>query len=157
MSKVELKIKPINQDDFSDWKALYKLYLEFYKTDLSPEQLATLWSWFFDADKQMYCYVAIHENNIIGLVHFREYLRPIKAASAVFIDDLYVVNDFRGMGIAQSLIKSVNDFCLAREIPLVRWATAHDNQVAMRLYDKIAKQTQWKIYDMVVSDTSQGI
>jgi hypothetical protein len=55
------------------------------------------------------------------------------------------------MGIAQSLIKSVNDFCLVRKIPLVRWATAHDNQVAMKLYDKIANQIQWKIYDMVVT------
>ena len=120
MSTSELKIKPINQDDFSDWKALYKQYLDFYKTELSSEQLVTLWSWFFDADKQMYCYAAIHENKLIGLVHFREYLRPIKAASAVFIDDLYVDNNLRGMGVAQSLIQSVNAFCLAKKIPLVR-------------------------------------
>jgi GNAT superfamily N-acetyltransferase len=150
VNKVELIIKPINQDDFSDWTVLYKKYLAFYKTELTEAQLATLWSWFFDTDKQMYCYAAIHENKIVGLVHFREYLRPIKAASAVFIDDLYVENKLRGMGIAQRLIKSVNDFCLTKQIPLVRWATAHDNQVAMRLYDKIATQTQWKIYDMAV-------
>ena len=151
MSNVESIIKPINQDDFLDWKVLYKQYLEFYKTTLSPEQLTKLWSWFFNADKKMYCYAAIYESKIVGLVHFREYLRPIKAASAVFIDDLYVENKFRGMSIAQRLIQSVNDFCLAKQIPLVRWATAHDNQVAMRLYDKIATQTQWKIYDMAVT------
>ena len=151
MNKVELIIKPIKQDDFPDWKVLYKKYLAFYKTELTEPQLTTLWSWFFDPNKQMYCYAAIHENKIVGFVHFREYLRPIKAASAVFIDDLYVENKLRGMGIAQSLIKSVNDFCLAKKIPLVRWATAHDNQVAMRLYDKIATQTQWKIYDMAVT------
>jgi ribosomal protein S18 acetylase RimI-like enzyme len=156
MKKIELIIKPINQDDFSAWEWLYKQYLEFYNTELSTNQLTTLWSWFFDTDKQMHCYKAIHENKIIGLVHFREYLRPIKAASAIFIDDLYVDSAFRGRGIAQSLIQSVNDYCLTKKIPLVRWITAHDNQVAMKLYDKIATQTQWKIYDMVVTRTNES-
>jgi GNAT superfamily N-acetyltransferase len=99
----------------------------------------------------MYGNVACHENKVIGLVHFREFLRPIKASSAVFLDDLYVESDYRGKGVAQNLIQSVNDYALTKQIPLVRWATAHDNQVAMRLYDKIATQTQWKIYDMVVT------
>ena len=56
--------------------------------------------------------VAIHENKIIGLVHFREFLRPIKASSAIFMDDLYVENDYRGKGVARNLIQSVNDYAL---------------------------------------------
>lgn len=152
MKNIELDIKLINQNNFPEWKVLYKEYLEFYKTDLTEQQLITLWDWFFDPAQSMHCHIAVHENKIIGLVHFREYLRPIKAATAIFMDDLYVRNSFREMGVAQRLIKSVNDFALAKKIPLVRWATAHDNQVAMRVYDKIAKQTQWKIYDMIVTD-----
>lgn len=150
MKNIELRIQPISQDVFSDWKVLYKNYLTFYKTELSDKQLSTLWDWFFDADKKMYCYTAIHANKLIGLVHFREYLRPIKAAMAIFIDDLYVEPMYRGMGVARQLIESVNNFSRAHDIPLIRWATAHDNHDAMRLYDKIATQTQWKIYDMPV-------
>ncbi len=151
MNKVTLTIRSIEQQDLYDWKALYKKYLVFYKTELTDLQLETLWSWFFDIEKQMYGNVACHENKVIGLVHFREFLRPIKASSAVFLDDLYVESDYRGKGVAQNLIQSVNDYALTKQIPLVRWATAHDNQVAMRLYDKIATQTHWKIYDMVVT------
>ena len=150
MRKMTLTIRAVEQKDLSGWKALYKKYLAHYRTELTEPQLTTLWSWFFDIEKQMYGNVAIHENKIIGLVHFREFLRPIKAASALFMDDLYVENDYRGKGVARSLIKSVNDHALTTHIPLVRWVTAHDNHDAMRLYDKVATQTQWKIYDMVV-------
>jgi len=150
MNQIEPFIKPPSQNDFSEWKTLYIKYLAFYKTKLTDQQLSMLWSWFFAPEKDMYCNLAVHANKIIGLVHFREYLRPIKAATAVFMDDLYVDNNFRGMGIARCLIKSVNNFCLDKNIPLVRWATAHDNQIAMQLYDKIALKTDWNIYDMLV-------
>ena len=146
-----ITVRAIEQTDFSGWKALYKKYLAHYKTELTELQLATLWSWFFDNEKQMHGNVAIHEREIIGLVHFREFLRPIKAAAAIFMDDLYVENNYRGKGVARSLIKSVNDYALTTHMPLVRWVTAHDNHDAMRLYDKVATQTQWRIYDMVVA------
>lgn len=151
MNSMALTIRTIQQNDLVDWKALYRKYLTFYKTELTDSQLETLWFWFFDAEKQMKSNVAIHENKIIGLVHFREFLRPIKAASAIFMDDLYVETAYRGKGVARSLIQSVNDYALAKQISLVRWATAHDNHEAMQLYDKVATQTQWKIYDMVVA------
>ena len=96
MNKMAFTIRSLEQTDLSGWKALYKKYLAFYKTELTDSQLETLWSWFFDVRKQMYGNVAIHENKIIGLVHFREFLRPIKASSAIFMDDLYVENDYRG-------------------------------------------------------------
>lgn len=151
MKNISLTIRAIEQNDFSDWKAFYRKYLAFYKTELTDSQLETLWSWFFDPERQMYGNAAIHENKMIGLVHFREYLRPIKAASAIFMDDLYVENDYRGKSVARNLIKSVSDYALTKQIQLVRWATAHDNHDAMRLYDRLATQTQWKIYDMTVT------
>lgn len=146
-----LIIRAIESKDLSSWQALYKKYLAFYKTNLTDSQLAMLWSWFFDIEKQMHGNIAVHENTVIGLVHFREFLRPIKAATALFMDDLYVENDYRGKGIARSLIKSVNDYALTKQISLVRWVTAYDNHEATKLYDKLATQTQWKIYDMSVS------
>ena len=151
MKNISLTIRAIEQNDFADWKVLYRKYLAFYKTELTDSQLETLWYRFFDTEKQMQSNVALHENKIIGLVHFREFFRPIKAATAIFMDDLYVETAYRGKGVAPSLIKSVNDYALTKQISLVRWATAHDNHEAMQLYDKVATQTQWKIYDMVVA------
>jgi ribosomal protein S18 acetylase RimI-like enzyme len=137
--------------DFDHWKVLYRQYLAFYKTSLTDQELERVWSWFFDPQKQIYCHLAIHQHHLVGLTHFREFLRPLKAATAVFMDDLYVDTLYRDKGIAQMLIQSIKEYCIEKNIPLIRWITAHDNETAMRLYNKIATQTQWQTYDLEIT------
>ncbi|AHE66869.1 GNAT family N-acetyltransferase [Legionella oakridgensis] len=148
----ELFIRTVKQSDFSDWKILYKKYLIFYKTNLTETELVKLWTWFFEPQKQIYCFIAIVQNKPIGLIHFREYLRPIKATNGMFIDDLYVDNAFRGQGTARALIKAVREFCVNKKINSVRWITAQDNHDAMKLYDQLAIQTPWRMYEMPIQD-----
>lgn len=143
-----LTIRSAETKDFRLWSQLYKQYLDFYHTSLSNDQLLTLWEWFFDAEKKIYCQIAFVKENPAGFVHFREFLRPIKASSGIFMDDLFVAPMHRGQGIAQQLINSVKDFALERAIPLVRWITADDNQNAMNVYDKLASKTKWITYDL---------
>ncbi len=64
------------------------------------------------------------------------------------MDDLFVESIYRRQGIAQKLIKSVEEFATQKNIPLVRWITANDNHEAMQVYDKLAVKTQWLTYDM---------
>ena len=141
-------IRAVQKDDWHSWCHLYKKYLDFYKTSLTQEQLQTVWNWIFD--HQIYCYVATQENNLIGLVHFREFLRPIKATTGVFMDDLFVEPECRGHGIGQELINRVELFSQERNIPVVRWFTNVDNHDAMKMYDKVAFKTQWVTYDLIV-------
>lgn len=141
-------IRAIQKDDWHSWCHLYKKYLDFYKTSLIQEQLYTVWDWIFD--HKIYCYVATQENNLVGLVHFREFLRPIKATAGVFMDDLYVEPECRGQGIGQALIKWVETFAQRREIPVIRWITHAENHQAMKMYDKVASRTQWVTYDLIV-------
>jgi RimJ/RimL family protein N-acetyltransferase len=143
-----LTIRSAETKDFQSWSELYKQYLDFYHTTLSNTQLATLWEWFFDAEKKIYCHIAFVKEKPVGLVHFREFLRPIKASIGIFMDDLFVTSTHRGQGIAQQLINSVDDFALEKNIPLVRWITADDNQNAMNVYDKLASKTKWVTYDL---------
>ncbi|WP_133128527.1 GNAT family N-acetyltransferase [Legionella nagasakiensis] len=143
-----LTIRKAERSDFHGWSLLYKEYLDFYKTMLTVEQLIILWNWFFDDEKKMYCSIAFSKDTPVGLVHFREFLRPIKASVGIFIDDLFVESTHRGQGIAQKLIKSVEEFALQKNIPVVRWITANDNHEAMKVYDKLAVKTKWITYDM---------
>jgi len=145
-----LTIRAIQSEDRMHWETLYFKYLTFYKTMLSEQQMTTLWNWFFDADKKIYCYLAINEAHVVGLVHFREFLRPIKASMGIFMDDLFIEDAFRGHGIAQRLIESVEDFARQRDISTIRWITGDDNYDAMRVYNKMAARTQWVTYDLAV-------
>lgn len=145
-----LKIRPIEYQDRTAWTELYKQYLTFYKTSLSDEQLQTVWEWFFNSQANLYGYVAILEDNFVGLVHFREFLRPIKATMGFYMDDLFVDPLFRGQGIARALIETVEKIASQKKSTLVRWMTASDNHKAMNVYDKLATKTSWVVYDMTV-------
>jgi RimJ/RimL family protein N-acetyltransferase len=145
-----LTIRAAETKDFQDWSQLYKQYLDFYQTMLSSDQLVTMWNWFFDAGNKIYCYIAFVKDNPVGLVHFREFLRPIKASIGIFMDDLFVTPTHRSQGVAQNLIKSVEEFALQKNVHLVRWITADDNQKAMSIYDKLASKTKWVTYDLIV-------
>ncbi|KTC66254.1 N-acetyltransferase ats1 (plasmid) [Legionella adelaidensis] len=146
-----LTIRSAEQGDFQGWSQLYKQYLDFYHTTLSEEQLLTLWDWFFDDEKKIHCFIAFLKEHPVGLVHFREFLRPIKASIGLFMDDLFVDSSYRGQGVAQKLIKSIEDFASQKNISVVRWITADNNQHAMKVYDKLASKTKWVTYDLIVS------
>lgn len=146
-----LTVRAIQSDDRIHWNTIYYKYLKFYKTMLSEQQMTTLWNWFFDADRKIYCYLAMNDDHVVGFVHFREFLRPIKASIGIFMDDLFVEDAFRGQGIAQRLIKSVEDFARQKDMSIIRWVTGDDNHDAMRVYDKMAAKTQWVTYDLVVT------
>lgn len=105
-----LTIRSAETKDFQSWSQLYKQYLNFYHNTLSNNQLATLWEWFFDAENKIYCHIAFMKENPVGLVHFREFLRPIKASIGIFMDDLFVTSTHRGQGVAQQSIKRT-DLC----------------------------------------------
>ncbi len=128
-----LTIKNAERSNLHGWSQVYKQYLYFYQNKLTDEQLIALWDWFFDGEKKIYCIIAFLKDVPVGLVHFREFLRPIKASVGIFMDDLFVESAYRGQGIAQKLIKSVEEFALQKNIPLVRWITANDNQDAMKV------------------------
>lgn len=144
-------IRPAQQNDFNRWCELYNQYLKFYKTELSREQLMIVWSWFFQEERKIYCFVSVSGEKITGFVHFREFLRPIKASAGLFMDDLFVDPAQRGEGIGQELIKSVEEFASERNIAVIRWITGADNENAMKVYDKLANKTSWVMYDMIVN------
>jgi GNAT superfamily N-acetyltransferase len=146
-----LAIRRADQDDFQGWSQLYKQYLDFYHTKLSEDQLMTLWDWFFDDERKIHCFIAYLKEHPVGLVHFREFLRPIKASIGIFMDDLFVDSSCRGQGIAQKLIKSIEEFASQKNISVVRWITADTNQDAMNVYDKLASKTKWVTYDLNVN------
>lgn len=143
-----LTIRKAERSDFDSWSQLYTQYLDFYQTTLTNEQLIILWDWLFDDDKKIYCFLGFSKEIPVGLVHFREFLRPIKASVGIFMDDLFVESAYRGQGIAQKLIKSVEEFAARKNISLVRWITANNNHDAISVYDKLAIKTPWVTYDM---------
>ncbi len=145
----KITIRTPRHDEYDIWCNVYRIYLDFYHTSLTEDELKKVWSWVGNNSASLHCYFAELDQNVVGLAHFREYMRPIKASKGIYLDDLIVLPKFRGYGIGYQLIEAIKTYAKENDISLVRCMTAHDNIKAMSLYDSIATKTAWVTYETV--------
>ena len=81
------------------------------------------------------------------LSHWEMILRPLHAKPLAYLHDLFVSPPHRRRGIGKQLIRAVVAAAAKEDCKTLRWATAANNVVARQLYDRIAKQTSWIIYE----------
>ena len=64
------------------------------------------------------------------------------------LDNLFVDPEFRGQQIAQKLIGHLKSLSKANNWNGVRWITHSSNENAKKLYDKIANNTGFELYEL---------
>ncbi|QCS63900.1 GNAT family N-acetyltransferase [Achromobacter denitrificans] len=144
-----ITIRNVDPDDREPWAALYRQYAAFYRAEMDEDILRRTWSWLMRPEHPEEGIVAAKANGeLVGLAHYRPYPKPLLGREAGYLDDLYVAGAHRGQGIGRGLIAAVAAIAHARGWPLVRWITARDNDEARRLYDGVARATDWVTYDL---------
>ena len=141
-------IRPLSKNDFNVWSNIYKSYAEFYKLPINKETLETLWSWIHDDTHVVQGICFEIDKRIVGIAHYRTMPRPIKGQYIGFLDDLFVEPDFRGKKIAQKLITHLKSLSKANNWDGIRWITHSSNENAKKLYDKIANNTGFELYEL---------
>ena len=141
-------IRKLEQKDKENWAKLYNGYADFYKVPMNTGILDTLWGWIQDErhDIKGLCFEL--EGKIVGIAHFRTMPRPIKGQYIGFLDDLFVEPDFRGQKIAQKLINHLKSLSKSNNWVGIRWITHSSNKTAKNLYDKIANNTGFELYEL---------
>ena len=141
-------IRCLNHKDKEKWEKLYNAYADFYKVPMNSRILDTLWNWILDDNHIVngICYEL--EGNIVGIAHYRTMPRPIKGQYIGFLDDLFVEPEFRGQQIAQKLIIYLKSLSKANNWNGIRWITHSSNENAKKLYDKIANNTGFELYEL---------
>jgi ribosomal protein S18 acetylase RimI-like enzyme len=141
-------IRYLEEYDKENWNKLYKDYADFYKVSMNTAILDTLWCWIQDNNHIVngICYEL--EGKIVGIAHYRTMPRPIKAQYICFLDDLFVEPEFRGQQIARKLISHLKFLSKDNNWEGIRWITHSSNQNAKKLYDKIANNTGFELYEL---------
>ena len=141
-------IRCLNHKDKEKWEKLYNAYADFYKVPMNSRILDTLWNWILDDNHIVngICYEL--EGNIVGIAHYRTMPRPIKGQYIGFLDDLFVEPEFRGQQIAQKLISYLKSLSKNNNWNGIRWITHSSNENAKKLYDKIANNTGFELYEL---------
>ncbi|MDC1223892.1 GNAT family N-acetyltransferase [Pelagibacteraceae bacterium] len=141
-------IRKLKKKDKENWAKLYSAYADFYKVPMNTGILDTLWEWIHDESHIVNAICFELEHKIVGIAHYRTMPRPIKGHYIGFLDDLFVEVDFRGQKIAQKLISHLKSLSKVNNWQGVRWTTHSSNMSAKKLYDKIANNTGFELYEL---------
>lgn len=145
----DIRILPVEQRHRADWDRLYAGYAEFYRVTQTPEMRDRVWSWLHDAAHETNGLIAEDaEGRAVGLAHYRAFARPLSATTGGYLDDLFVDPQMRGKRVADALIEALAENGRQRGWSVIRWITAEDNSRARAVYDRVAKLTPWKTYDI---------
>jgi GNAT superfamily N-acetyltransferase len=145
----DIRVAPPNPEDHAALRALFEGYRRFYEMPDDPSVLDTVWGWIHDPEHPTECLLArTPDGRPIGLAHFRDLPRPLSGSLAGFLDDLFVKEAMRGSGAADALVQAVAEIGRARGWAWLRWFTAEDNYRGRGFYDRVARPTQWKTYQV---------
>ncbi|MGP1718389.1 MAG: GNAT family N-acetyltransferase [Methylophilus sp.] len=142
-------IRRIEANDYAGWNQLYAAYAAFYAVAQTQTMRDQVWQWIHQSAPLVYALVAVDEKgHLVGILHYRTFVRPLAASMGAYVDDIFVMPEARGQGIAAQLIKAVVAIGQRSEWSVIRWMTAEDNQRARACYDRIAEHTHWQTYQI---------
>ena len=130
-------IRPATENDFEQLIVLFKEFALFEKVpnkmNNSVEQMKK--------EKEFFnCFVAeTPEKEIVGYaIFFYFYLNW--TGKSLYMDDLYVKEEFRGNDIGTNLIMSVIDFAKENDCHKLRWQVSNWNKNAIGFYKKLGAE-----------------
>ena len=140
-------IRPLQMHDETDWRRLWKLYLEFYESSVEEEVYATTFSRLLShEDNEFAGLIAFRDNRAVGITHYLFHRHCWRVENVCYLQDLYVDTSERGTGLGRALIERVYQAADEAGCPRVYWHTQHFNEVGRRLYDRLAELTPFVMY-----------
>ena len=124
--------------EFEAWYVLYHAFSVAVDEEVTPEIARQVWAWINDPAHPTKAIVAEDAGNLVGFAHYRPFPRTLHGNQACYLDDLYVVEDHRGTGLAQELIQAVAKIAKERGWSHVRWVMEEKNERARAFYAKLA-------------------
>jgi GNAT superfamily N-acetyltransferase len=135
----ETVIRPVSLDERADWERLWTGYLAFYKTSVPRETYDVTWARLHDPNEPMGVLGAYVDGKLAGIVHYLFHRSCWTIGDYCYLQDLFVADDVRKLGLGRALIEAVEQEARAAGASRVYWLTHESNAVARALYDKLAE------------------
>ena len=140
-------IRMLRPKDRPQWDALWRGYLEFYKTDIPDEVTELTWRRLLDPEAPILGFCAAEEGGaLLGIVHYLFHPVTWAVGPRCYLEDLFTAPEARGRGVGAALIEAVYAAADSRGADQVYWLTQDSNVTARRLYDRVAKATPFIKY-----------
>jgi len=141
-----MEILQATMDELEDLAKLFDEYRQFYgiESDISS---AKAFLQLRLALKESVIFIALMDDKIIGFTQLYPTFSSIALQRAYILNDIYVTEDARGLGVGKALMEKVFQYCEQQYARYVTLQTATDNIHARKLYENLnMKQDQYCNY-----------
>ncbi|MBK5238561.1 MAG: GNAT family N-acetyltransferase [Actinomycetales bacterium] len=144
-------VRKARASDFDAWLVLWQNYLVFYEEDLPRSTTDLSWSRLLDEAVNMTGLVAEVDDRLVGFTNYLFTDSTWHVNPSCYLEDLYVLDDVRGLGVGRTLIAAVTDIARLAGSDTVYWQTQNTNVQARTLYDKVASDNGHMLYEISLS------
>jgi GNAT superfamily N-acetyltransferase len=145
----EHAITPVGSEDLGELLPLLRAYCDFYEAAPSDAALLALSrALICDPEGEGLQLIARDRaGRAVGFTTIYWTWSTTDAARIGVMNDLFVVENARGVGLAERLIAACREECLRRGARRLSWQTAPENLRAQAVYDRVgATREQWVDY-----------
>lgn len=142
-----VRVRQLRKEDAEDWRRLWAGYQSFYGVSLPETVTQANWERFFTDSEPVSALIAEVDGEIVGLVHFLFHRSTWTIDDTCYLQDLFVAEGQRGRGVARALIDSVYAEADRRGGRQVYWLTHQSNGPGRRLYDQVAVNAGFLLYE----------
>lgn len=108
---------------------------------------ATLEDWLFERHRAEVIFAMV-EDKEIGFALFFHNFSTFLGRSGIYLEDLYVMPDYRHQGIGTAMFKELARIALARECGRMEWWCLDWNQASINFYKGLGAEAMedWTVY-----------
>jgi GNAT superfamily N-acetyltransferase len=123
----------IRKAEPADFEEIYSLIIEFAEFIKTPEKVITTPSQMIKDKDYFNCFIAVAKNKVVGFAtYFIAYYSW--TGKAVYLDDLYVLEKYRRLGIGNKLLDKVIETAKSENCKKVKWQVSNWNKKAIEFY-----------------------
>ena len=148
-------IATVGEDDLAELLPLMRGYCDFYEVAPTDEALlGVARALVADPEREGRQLLARDETGVaVGFATLYWSWQTLAASRLGVMNDLFVLPEARGRGVAEALIAACRDACAEHGATTLAWQTALDNARAQAVYDRVgARRSQWLDYSLDVPD-----
>ena len=136
----------IRQARPADAKAIYDMIYELAVYEKAPEQVVTtvdeIQASLFASDSKTEALICEIDNKVAGYAVFFTSYSTWLGRNGIYMEDLYVTPDYRGIGAGKALLKTIAQYAVQRQCGRLEWSVLDWNQPAIDFYLSIGAQPQ---------------
>ena len=145
-----MKIRSVDHHDLNQLTDLmYQYIVDFYKRPKPPiEKIHNLIETLLEKNSGIQ-FVAEQDNKLIGFATLYFSFSTTKADKITVMNDLFVLENARGTGVARELFKRCETYTKENSYAYMSWVTATDNYRAQKFYEKMGGSLEnWLNYSI---------